>query len=118
MTQLFDDQNTLAFTILAVIISLWLIVSVAMKIWPFLSKLVTMVNGFVGYEGESGLLDRVKTLEENSASESRNHAKMSEQFDRVEAKITLLTERLDESAADRKRLWEMARKHHQGEIEE
>lgn len=114
----FTDRQTFLITIVGVAVALWIIVSVIMKIWPFLSNLVTMVNGFVGYKDEPGVLDRIKALEENSENERANHDKMSQQFDRVEAKLEMLSSRLDESVADRQRLWEIARKYHdQGELE-
>ena len=118
MTQFFDDQDTLAWLIIGVLIAISLIIHTLMKLWPFLSKVVTMVNGFVGYGNEPGVLDRIKSLEENSEQERNNHEKMSQQFDRVEAKLEILTNDIAESKADRQRLWDMARKHHQGEINE
>ena len=118
MTQFFTDQDTLAWLIIGVLIAISLIIHTLMKLWPFLSKVVTMVNGFVGYGNEPGVLDRIKSLEENSEQERNNHEKMSQQFDRVEAKLEILTNDITESKADRQRLWAMARKHHQGEIEE
>ena len=118
MTQFFTDQDTLAWLIIGVLIAISLIIHTLMKLWPFLSKVVTMVNGFVGYGNEPGVLDRIKSLEENSEQERNNHEKMSQQFDRVETQLQVLSTRLDESVADRQKLWEMARKHHQGEIEE
>ena len=118
MTQFFTDQDTLAWLIIGVLIAISLIIHTLMKLWPFLSKVVTMVNGFVGYGNEPGVLDRIKSLEENSEQERNNHEKMSQQFDRVEAKLEILTNDITESKADRQRLWEMARKHHQGEINE
>ena len=118
MTQFFDDQDTLAWLIIGVLIAISLIIHALMKLWPFLSKVVTMVNGFVGYGNEPGVLDRIKSLEENSEQERNNHEKMSQQFDRVEAKLEILTNDIAESKADRQRLWVMARKHHQGEVEE
>lgn len=114
----FTDRQTFLITLVGVAVVLWIIVSVIMKIWPFLSKLVTMVNGFVGYQDEPGVLDRIKALEENNENERANHDKMSQQFDRVEAKLEILSRRLDESAVDRQRLWKIARKYHdQGEID-
>ena len=118
MTQFFDDQDTLAWLIIGVLIAISLIIHTLMKLWPFLSKVVTMVNGFVGYGNEPGVLDRLTMLEETSAHEKQNHNKMSDQLDRVEARLQILSTRLDESAADRQQLWNMARKHHQGEINE
>lgn len=118
MTQFFEDQDSLMITVVGVLVALWLIISVVMRIWPFLTKLVQMVNGFVGYGNEPGVLDRLATLEQKSEQEHRNHQKMSDQFDRVEAKLEILTRDLAESKSDRQQLWELARKHHQGEIEE
>ena len=122
MTQLFSDKDTLTFLIVGVAIALFLITQTMMKLWPFLSKLVTMVNGFVGYDGEPGVLDRIKTLEHNSDAEQTNHNKMSDQLDRVEAQVHALGDRLDEfaveSTTDRNKLWDIARTHHRGEIEE
>lgn len=122
MTQLFGDKESLVIIVVGVVVALWVLISFTMKIWPFLTKVVTMVNSIVGYDGEPGVLDRLKTLEDNSERETLNHQKMSDQFDRVEAKISALTRRFDEfsveSITDRQKLWELARKHHQGEIEE
>ena len=118
MSQLLNDKDTITWLIIGVIVALFIIVQALFKLWPFLSKLVTMVNGFVGYGGEPGVLDRIKSLEENSEQERNTHEKMSQQFDRVEAKLEILTNDLAESKADRQRLWEIARIHHQGEIEE
>jgi len=122
MTQLFGDKESLVVTVVGVVVALWVLISLLLKIWPFLSKVVTMVNGIVGYNGEPGVLDRLKTLEENSENEQHNHQKMSDQFDRVETKLSVLTRRFDEfsmeSSTDRQKLWELARQHHQGEIEE
>lgn len=122
MTQVFEDKESLVVTVVGVVVALWVLISFTMKIWPFLTKVVTMVNSITGYDGEPGVLDRLKTLEENSDRETLNHQKMSDQFDRVEAKISALTRRFDEfsleSTADRQRIWEFARQHHQGEIEE
>lgn len=122
MTQLFGDKESLVIIVVGVVVALWVLISFTMKIWPFLTKVVTMVNSIVGYDGEPGVLDRLKTLEDNSERETLNHQKMSDQFDRVEAKISALTRRFDEfsvdSITDRQKLWEIARQHHQGEIEE
>jgi hypothetical protein len=122
MTQVFEDNESMVLTIVGVVVALWLIISLLLKIWPFLSKFVTMVNAIVGHDDEPGVIERLQVLEENSERETLNHQKMSDQFDRVETKLSALTRRFDEfsveSSTDRQKLWELARQHHQGEIEE
>ena len=122
MTQFLESNEGTVTAIVSIVVAVSVLTTALVKIWPFLTKLVTMVNGFVGYHGEPGLLDRVKTLEHNSVHEKRNHDKMSEQLDRVETQVHIMTDRFDrfshESANDRQRLWALARKHHQGEVEE
>ena len=122
MTQFFETNEGSVTAIVSLVVAISVLTTALVKIWPFLTKVVTMVNGFVGYNGEPGLLDRVKTLEINSDHEKSNHGKMSQQLDRVETQVHILTDRFDgfttESSQDRQRLWDIARKHHQGEIEE
>ena len=119
MTQFLETNEGTVTAIISIVVAISVLTTTLVKIWPFLTKLVTMVNGFVGYHGEPGLLDRVKTLEHNSVHEKRNHDKMSEQLDRVETQVHIMTDRFDrfshESANDRQRLWALARKHHQEE---
>src|SRR5690625_4105135 len=121
MTQFLESNEGTVTAIVSIVVAVSVVTTTLVKIWPFLTKLVTMVNGFVGYNGEPGLLDRVKNLETNSDHEQRNHGKMSDQLDRVETQVHIMTDRFDrfshESTNDRQRLWALARKHHQEEGE-
>ena len=122
MTQFFESNEGTVTAIVSIVVAVSVLTTALVKLWPFLSKLVTMVNGFVGYDGEPGLLDRVKVLEVNSDHDKSNRGKVSQQLDRVETQVHILTDRFDsfttDSTQDRQRLWDMARKHHQGEMEE
>ena len=122
MTQFFETNEGTVTAIISIVVAISVLTTTLVKIWPFLTKLVTMVNGFVGYDGEPGLLDRVKVLEVNTDHDKNNHGKVSQQLDRVETQVHILTDRFDsfttDSTQDRQRLWAMARKHHQGEMEE
>lgn len=121
MTQLLETNEGTVTAIVSIVVAVSVLTTTLVKIWPFLTRIVTMVNGFVGYDGEPGLLDRVKSLEINSEHEKSNHGKMSQQLDRVETQVHVVGDRLDrfieESTSDRQKLWYMARKHHQGEEE-
>ena len=116
MTQFFESHETMVVTVVGVGVAVVVLFNIVIKVWPFVSKIVTMVNGFVGYDGEPGVLDRVKSLEQNSEHKLDNHDKMSSQLDRVETQVHILGDRFDrytaESTADRKALWQIANTHH------
>lgn len=116
MTQFFETNEGTVTALVSIVVAVSVITTTLVKIWPFLSRLVEMVNGFVGYGGEPGVLDRVKALESNSDHERDNHDKMSEQLDRVETQVHILADQFDrytaESSADREALWQIANAHH------
>ena len=116
MTQFFETNEGTVTAIVSIVIAVSVLTTTLVKIWPFLSRLVEMVNGFVGHGGEPGVLDRVKSLESNSDHTRDNHDKMITQLDRVETHVHILGDRCDryteESSSDRQALWNMANKHH------
>lgn len=116
MAQFFESHETMVLTVVGVAVAVVVLLNIVIKVWPFVSKVVTMVNGFVGYDGEPGVLERVKVLEANSDAKTVNHDKMSDQLDRVETHVHILGDRFDrytaESTADRKALWQFAITHH------
>lgn len=116
MTQFFETNEGTITALVSIVVAVSVLTTALVKIWPFLSRLVEMVNGFVGYDGEPGVLERVKHLENNMDHERVNHDKMSSQLDRVETQVHVLGDRFDryteESTADRQALWNMANTHH------
>ena len=116
MTQFFETNEGTVTAIVSIVIAVSVLTTTLVKVWPFLSRLVEMVNGFVGYGGEPGVLERVKQLEANSDAKTVNHNKMSTQLDRVETQVHILGDRFDrytaESSSDRQSLWDMANRHH------
>lgn len=116
MTRFLDTHEGTITAVVTIVGAIIIIVTFLIKVWPFLTRLVEMVNGFVGYGGEPGVLDRVKALEYNSEHERGNHDKMSTQLDRVETRVHILSDRLDrfteESNQDRKDLWSFANHNH------
>ena len=116
MTQFFESHEGVVTALVSIVVAVSVLTTTLVKIWPFLSRLVEMVNGFVGYGVEPGVLERVKLLESNSDHERGNHDKMSTQLDRVETQVHVLGDRLDRgieaSSADRQALWQVANTHH------
>lgn len=116
MTQFFEANEGTVTAVVSLAVAVSVLTTTLVKIWPFLSRLVEMVNGFVGYGGEPGVLERVKQLEVNSDAETVSHNKMSTQLDRVETQVHILGDRIDrgtaESTADRQALWQIANTYH------
>lgn len=116
MTQFFASHEGVVTVLVSIVVAVSVLTAALVKIWPFLSRLVEMVNGFVGYDGEPGVLARVKQLEENSAAETVNHNNMSTQLDRVETQVHILGDRFDQhteaSTADRQALWQIVNAYH------
>ena len=116
MTQFFETNEGTITALVSIVVAVSVLTTTLVKVWPFLSRLVEMVNGFVGYGGEPGVLERVKQLEANSDAKTVNHNKMSTQLDRVETQVHILGDRFDrytaESSSDRQSLWDMANRHH------
>ena len=121
MTQFFEANEGTVTAVVSLAVAVSVITTTLVKIWPFLSRLVEMVNGFVGYGVEPGVLERVKLLESNSDHERGNHDKMSTQLDRVETQVHVLGDRIDrataESTADRQALWQIANTYHRHDKE-
>lgn len=119
MTEFIAKYEPTIGLVTGVIIAVGIIVTSVVKTWPFLSKVVTMVNAFVGTADEPGVLHRIKHLEHHDEEEQRNHQKMSTQLDRVETRVHVLGDRVDafteESNQDRRKLWEFAHRNHGGE---
>ena len=109
MSQFFESHETMVVTVVGVVAAVVVLLNIVLKVWPFVSKLVTMVNGFVGYNNEPGVLDRLKTLEANSEADSHSHETMVAQLDRLEASFHAFK---NESVQDRQHLWAIALEHH------
>lgn len=116
MTQFFEANEGVVTVLLSIVVAVSVLTTALVKIWPFLSRLVEMVNGFVGYGDEPGVLERVKQLEVNSDAETVNHNNMSAQLDRVETQVHILGGRIDQhteaSTADRQALWQITNTYH------
>ena len=115
MAQFFESQETMVVTVVGVTVAVVVLLNIVIKIWPFVSKLVMMVNGFVGYSDEPGVLDRLKSLETSSETDNHNHETMVAQLDRLEASFHLFK---NESVQDRQQLWAIALEHHGHDKEE
>lgn len=120
MTQFFEANEGVVTVLLSIVVAVSVLITALVKIWPFLSRLVEMVNGFVGYDGEPGgepdVLERVTLLEKNADHERDNHDTMSTQLDRVETQVHILGELFDQhteaSTPDRQALWQIANTYH------
>lgn len=120
MTQFFEVNEGVVPVVVSLAVAVSVFTATLVKIWPFLSRLVEMVNGFVGYDGESGgepdVLERVKQLEVNSDAETVNHNNISTQLDRVETQVHILGDRIDRyteaSTPDRQALWQITNTYH------
>ena len=115
MAQFFESHETMVVTVVGVVVAVVVLLNIVIKIWPFVSKIVMMVNGFVGYSNDPGVLDRLKSLEASGEVDNHNHETMVTQLDRLEASFHTFK---NESAKDRRALWEIAIEHHGHDKEE